>query len=44
MHNEINVTVASCVVRVTDLDRSVDLYRDIFSCRSRCNRTTWHYC
>jgi catechol 2,3-dioxygenase-like lactoylglutathione lyase family enzyme len=33
MHSEINVTVASCVVRVTDLDRSVDFYRDIFSCR-----------
>ncbi|MGB8405769.1 MAG: VOC family protein [Mycobacterium sp.] len=30
---EINVTVASCVVRVTDLNRSVEFYRDIFSCR-----------
>lgn len=32
MDNEINVTVTSCVVRVTDLDRSVEFYRDIFSC------------
>ncbi|BDY26869.1 VOC family protein [Mycolicibacterium mageritense] len=32
MDNEINVTVASCVVRVTDLDRSVEFYRDVFSC------------
>jgi hypothetical protein len=33
MDDEINVTVASCVVRVTELNRSVDFYRDIFSCR-----------
>ncbi|WP_018602299.1 VOC family protein [Mycobacterium sp. 155] len=33
MDNEINVTVTSCVVRVTDLDQSVAFYRDIFSCQ-----------
>ncbi|MBU9766811.1 VOC family protein [Mycobacterium sp. TNTM28] len=33
MDNEISVTVASCVVRVTDLHRSVAFYRDVFSCR-----------
>lgn len=33
MGNEINVTVTSCVVRVTELGRSVDFYRAIFSCR-----------
>jgi catechol 2,3-dioxygenase-like lactoylglutathione lyase family enzyme len=32
MDNGIDVTVTSCVVRVTDLNRSVDFYRDIFSC------------
>jgi extradiol dioxygenase family protein len=30
---EISVDVASCVVRVSDLDRSLKFYCDVFSCR-----------
>jgi catechol-2,3-dioxygenase len=30
---EVNAHVASCVIRVSNLDRSVNFYRDVFSCR-----------
>jgi catechol 2,3-dioxygenase-like lactoylglutathione lyase family enzyme len=30
---EISAHVASCVIRVSDLDRSLTFYRDVFSCR-----------
>ena len=33
MADDVNVTVASCVMRVSNLDRSVRFYCDIFSCR-----------
>lgn len=33
MADEINVNITSCVMRVSDLDRSADFYRDVFSCR-----------
>lgn len=33
MDDDIDVTVASCVIRVIDLERSVSFYRDVFSCR-----------
>jgi catechol 2,3-dioxygenase-like lactoylglutathione lyase family enzyme len=33
MADDVNVTVTSCVMRVSNLDRSVQFYCDIFSCR-----------
>jgi catechol 2,3-dioxygenase-like lactoylglutathione lyase family enzyme len=33
MANEITANVASCVIKVSDLDRSLAFYRDVFSCR-----------
>ncbi len=30
---EVSAHVASCVIRVSELERSVNFYRDVFSCR-----------
>jgi catechol-2,3-dioxygenase len=31
--SEVTANVASCVMRVSDLDQSLNFYRDVFSCR-----------
>ncbi len=37
---EVNAHVASCVIRVSNLDPSLTFYRDVFSFRSTCTRAS----